>query len=81
MKPECKKITIGYCRDCIWWEGPIYVNNMPGVSDYGRCKAGVGKVDEFPEIDGCIGDGRPEDGSGDGRTGPNFGCVNFKEMP
>lgn len=44
---------------------------------FGVCKKGIGSVAQWPDADGCVGDGRQEDGSGDGLTGPNFGCIHF----
>ena len=70
------------CCACSFWElygGAEPEENTPSSEDerWGRCNKGVGIVSQYPEPDMCIGDGRPEDGTGSGRTGPYFGCVHF----
>jgi len=67
------------CKKCKHWaEAKVDDNQKPLVGKrFGVCGMGVGGVSHYPDLDGCIGDGRPEDGTGKGRTGPDFGCVHW----
>lgn len=73
-------VLIGRCRNCEHRERSEEKLRSGAVVVFGYCKKRVGEVGEFPDEDGCIGDGRPEDGTGEGRTGPMFGCVHFKRI-
>lgn len=46
--------------------------------EFGVCEKGIGGVANYPDIAGCVGDGRVEDGTGNGITGPKFGCIHWE---
>lgn len=69
------------CGTCKYWKEALKDDRgNPPPSRFGVCEKEIGAVGSYPDIDGCIGDGRPEDGTGDGRTGPNFGCVHHEQI-
>ena len=66
------------CKNCNFWTlhgGHDKTEDLSFL--WGSCDRGIGAISQYPEKDGCIGDGRTEDGTGDGRTGPDFGCIHF----
>lgn len=66
------------CETCVFWKENLSQNwkswHKP-LARFGVCAKNIGQVASFPTESGCVGDGRDEDGSGEGRTGPKFGCL------
>ena len=74
------QINTSTCSNCANWEKQEELGDLDRKTHYfGVCKKGVGAVAQHPDEDGCVGDGRVEDGTGDGRTGANFGCIHFSK--
>lgn len=61
------------CKTCKWWKPQTERGHSFGV-----CDKGIGAVGQYPGEDDCCGDGRPEEGTGEGRTGPEFGCCHHE---
>lgn len=73
-------VLIGRCKNCDHWKRREHKRHDGTVSVFGYCNNGVGGIEGFAGEDFCVCDGRSEEFSGEGMTGPMFGCVHFKPI-